>query len=72
MGVSGQRHAPGKGPPVSIVQKLVSLRADVDSEARGKISFLCQGSNLYRPVVQSVTRHYTHWAILAPYARGTE
>jgi hypothetical protein len=30
-----------------------------------KSSCLCRGSNLDRPVVQSVARHYTDWATLA-------
>jgi hypothetical protein len=37
-------------------------RASLDTEDRGKISCLCWGSNLDRPVVQSVARHYTDWA----------
>jgi hypothetical protein len=44
----------------------VGPRAGLDTEARGKISCLCQGSNLDRPVVQSVARHYTDWATPAP------
>jgi hypothetical protein len=31
-----------------------------------KLSCLCRGSNLDRPVVQSVARHYTDWATPAP------
>jgi hypothetical protein len=58
IGVSGQRHAPGKGPPVPIVQEAGS-RAGLDTEARGKILCLCRGSNLDRLVVQPVARHYT-------------
>jgi hypothetical protein len=46
---------PGKEPPVG-------LRAGLDTEARRKISCLCRGLNLDRPVVQSVARHYTAWA----------
>jgi hypothetical protein len=34
-----------------------------------KISYLCQGSNLDRPVVQSVVRHYTAWATRLPQQR---
>jgi hypothetical protein len=37
----------------------VGPRAGLDTETRGKISCLCQGSNFDRPVVQSVARHYT-------------
>jgi hypothetical protein len=64
MGVSGQRHAsaalyPGKGPPVPIVQEAGWAPEPVWTEARGKI---LSGSNLDRPVVQPVARHYTDWA----------
>jgi hypothetical protein len=37
----------------------VGLRASLDTEDRGKILFLCRGSNPGRPVVHSVVRHYT-------------
>jgi hypothetical protein len=37
----------------------VGSGAGLDSETRGKVLCLCQGSNLDRPVVQSVARHYT-------------
>jgi hypothetical protein len=37
----------------------VGLRAGLDTEARGKILRLCQGSNRDQQVVQSVVRHYT-------------
>jgi hypothetical protein len=37
----------------------VGPRAGLYAEATGKILFPCQGSNLDRPVVQSVTRRYT-------------
>jgi hypothetical protein len=40
----------------------MGLRADVDTEVRGKILCLCRGSNLDSPVVQPVARHYTDWA----------
>jgi hypothetical protein len=40
----------------------VGPRAGLDTEDRGKILCLCRGSNLDRPVVQSVVRHYTAWA----------
>jgi hypothetical protein len=76
MGVSGQRHTPavllppGKGLPVPIVPHCtggwVGPRACLDTEVRWKISCLCRGSNLDRPVVQSVVRHYTDWATPAP------
>jgi hypothetical protein len=37
----------------------VGPRAGLDTEITGKISCLCRGSNLDRPVVQSLARHYT-------------
>jgi hypothetical protein len=37
----------------------VGPRAGLDTEARGKIIYLCRGKNLGRQVVQSVARHYT-------------
>jgi hypothetical protein len=40
----------------------VGPRAGLDSQVRGKISCLCQGSNIDHPVVQSVARHYADWA----------
>jgi hypothetical protein len=44
----------------------VGPRAGLDTEARGKILCPCRASNLDRPVVQSVARHYTDWATPAP------
>jgi hypothetical protein len=35
------------------------LRAGLDTETRGKILCLCRRSNLNRPVIQPVVRHYT-------------
>jgi hypothetical protein len=40
----------------------VGPRAGLDTEVRGKIICLCRRSNLDRPLVQSVARHYTDWA----------
>jgi hypothetical protein len=40
----------------------VGPRAVLDTEARGKSLHLCWESNLDRPVVQLVARHYTDWA----------
>jgi hypothetical protein len=37
----------------------VGLRAGLDTEVRGKILCPCRGSNLDRPVVQFIARHYT-------------
>jgi hypothetical protein len=44
----------------------VGLRAGLDTEARGKILYLYRGSNLDRPVIQSVVRHYADWASPPP------
>jgi hypothetical protein len=38
----------------------VGPRAGLDTEARGKILCVCRGSNLDRPVVQPVARHYMY------------
>jgi hypothetical protein len=68
MGVSGQLHAPAalcpreRTPGTHCTGGWVGLRAGLDTEARGKILCPCRGSNPYRPVVQSVVRHYTNWA----------
>jgi hypothetical protein len=66
MGVSGQRHAPaallppGKGPPVPSVQEAGWAPEPVWTQRLEEKSFsLCRGSNLDRPVVQPVVRHYT-------------
>jgi hypothetical protein len=66
MGVSGKRHAPaalfspGEGPPVPIVQEAGWAPDPVWTQRlEGKSFRLCRGSNLDRPVVQSVARHYT-------------
>jgi hypothetical protein len=40
----------------------VGTIAGLDTEARGKSFHLCRWSNLDRPVVQHVPRHYTAWA----------
>jgi hypothetical protein len=67
-GVSGQRHASAalypqeKTSGTHCTGGWVDLRAGQDTEARGKILCPCRGSNLDRPVVQSVVRHYTDWA----------
>jgi hypothetical protein len=60
MGVSGQRHAPaalyprGKEPGSHFTGGWVGPRAGPDTEDRGKILCPCRGSNLHRPVFQSV------------------
>jgi hypothetical protein len=67
-GVSGQRHAPaalypGKGSPVPTGQEAGFVPEPVWAlYLEEKCSCLCRESNLDRPVVQSVGRHYTDWA----------
>jgi hypothetical protein len=63
---SGQRHAPAalcpgeRTPGTHCTRGWVGPRAGLDTEATGKKSFrLYRGSNLDRPVVQPVARHYT-------------
>jgi hypothetical protein len=51
----------GRTPGTHCTGGWVGPRAGLDTEVRGKISCLCQGSNLDLPVVQSVVRHYTDW-----------
>jgi hypothetical protein len=71
MGVSGQRHASaalyprGKDPGTHWIGGWVGPRAGLDAEARRKILRPCPASNLDRPVVQPVVRHYTAWATAA-------
>jgi hypothetical protein len=56
----GRALAPEKGPPVPTGQEAGWAPEPVWSQSSEKISFcLCRGSNLDRPVVQSVARHYT-------------
>jgi hypothetical protein len=59
----GRALAPGKGPPVPIVQEAGWAPEQVWTQRLDeKSSRLCQGSNLDCPVVQPVARHYTDWA----------
>jgi hypothetical protein len=59
----GRTLAPGKGPPVLIVQEAGWAPEPVWTQRLEKKSFrLCLGSNLDRPVVQPVAKHYTAWA----------
>jgi hypothetical protein len=53
----------GKVPPVSIVQEAGWASEPVWTQRLEEKSFrLCRGSNLDRPVLQSVARHSTDWA----------
>jgi hypothetical protein len=57
----------GKGPPVPIVQEAGWAPEPVWTQRlEEEIFCLCRGSNLDRPVVQSVAWHYTDWATPAP------
>jgi hypothetical protein len=72
MGVSDQHHAPAalypgeRIPGTHWTGGWVGPRAGLNTEDRGKILCPCRGSNLVRPVVQPVVRHYTAWANSAP------
>jgi hypothetical protein len=64
---SGRSLPPGKGSPVPIGQEGRWALEQVWTQRLEWKSFrLCRGSNLNRPVVQSVVRHYTDWATPAP------
>jgi hypothetical protein len=53
----------GKGPPMPIVQEAGWASELVWTQRLEEKSFrLCRESNLDRPVVQPVARHYTDWA----------
>jgi hypothetical protein len=63
----GRSLPPGKGPPVPIVQEAGWVPEPVWTQRLEEKSFcLCRGSNLDRPVVQSVVRRCTDWATPAP------
>jgi hypothetical protein len=58
---------PGKEPPVPIGQEAGWAPEPVWTQSlEEKSSYLCRGSNLDGPVVQSVAIHYTDWATPAP------
>jgi hypothetical protein len=71
-GVSGKRHAQAalchgeRTPSTHSTGGWVYFRAGLDTEVREKILCPCRGSNPNRPVVQSIDRHYTDWAMPAP------
>jgi hypothetical protein len=63
----GRALPPRKWPQVSIVQEAWWAPEPVWTQRIEEKSLrLCRGSNLDRPVVQSVVRHYADWATLAP------
>jgi hypothetical protein len=62
----GRALPPGKGPPVPIVQEAGWAPEPVWTQVRGNILCPCRGSNLDRPIVQSVVRHYIAWTTKAP------
>jgi hypothetical protein len=53
-----------KDPNTHCTGGWVGPRTGLDTETGGKIFCFCRGSNLDRPVVQPVARHYTGWATL--------
>jgi len=72
-GVSAQRHAPAalcpgeRNPGTHCTGGRVGPRAGLGTETTGTVLYLCRGSNLDRPVVQSVVRHYTDLSYPAPH-----
>jgi hypothetical protein len=59
----GRAFTPGeRTPSTHCTGDWVGPRAGLDTEARGKILCPRRRSNLDRPVVQPVVRHYTDWA----------
>jgi hypothetical protein len=65
MGLSGQHDAPAALYPGEMTPGTywtggwVGPRAGLNAGARRKILCPCRGSNLDRPIVQPVVRHYT-------------
>jgi hypothetical protein len=63
----GHNLAPGKGLPVPIVQVAGWAPGPVYTQRLGEKFFrLCRGTDLDRPVIQSMARHYTDWAAQSP------
>jgi hypothetical protein len=68
----GRALAPGKGPPVPTVQEVGWAPELVWIQRLDEKSFrICRGSNLDRPVVHPVPRHYTDWATRLTYKHMT-
>jgi hypothetical protein len=64
---SRPRFTPGeRNPRDHCTGSWVGPRAGLDTEVRGKTLCLYRGSNLDRPIVQSVAMHYTDWANPVP------
>jgi hypothetical protein len=60
------RFTPGKGPPVPIGWEAGWASEPVWTQRLEEKSLCpCRGSNLDRPIVQPVVRHYTAWATAA-------
>jgi hypothetical protein len=72
MGVSGQCHAAaalnpqGKDPHYPLGRRLGGPQSRSGHRLQEKSFCLCRESSPDRPVNQSVVRHYTGWAMLAP------
>jgi hypothetical protein len=63
----------GKGPPVPTLQVAGWAPEPVWTKTlEEKSSCYCRGSNLDRPVIQSVARLYTDWDTLAPIKDNTQ
>jgi hypothetical protein len=59
----GRALAPGKGPRYPLYRRLGGPQSRSGHKRLEEKSFrLCRGSNLDRPGVQPVARHYTDWA----------
>jgi hypothetical protein len=59
----GRALPPGKGPSVPIVQEAGWASEPIRTQSTEEKSFrLFRVSNLHRPVVQPVAKHYTGWA----------
>jgi len=59
---SGRTWAPGKGPPVPLYRRRGGPQSQSGHRLEEHSFRLCRGSNLDRPVVHPVARHYSDWA----------